>query len=161
VGLGVAAGVGLGVADGVGVGIGVGLTVGVGTDVGVGTAVGVGLGLTVGVGVGVGVGLGDGTAVGVALGAGARAGAVGVDVTDERAADLSLHWPGGKQPPNFALKRSSFSCDHPGCACPTRFQPPAQGGLPSPRRGVPFTALTSISLESAAFSPLIVTDRPT
>lgn len=27
---------------------------------------------------------------------------------------FSLHRPGGKQSPNFALKRSAFSCDQPG-----------------------------------------------
>lgn len=27
---------------------------------------------------------------------------------------FSLHWPGGKQSPNFALKRSAFCCDQPG-----------------------------------------------
>ena len=74
---------------------------------------------------------------------------------------LSLHWPGGKQSPNFASKRSAFSCDQPGCALPTTFQPPAQGGLPGARRALPSTVSTSTSVTPGARSPTTVTDLPT
>jgi len=50
-----------------------------------------------------------------------------------------LQCPGGKQSPNLALNRSAFACDQPGWRSPTRFQPPAHGGLPGARRAVPST----------------------
>src|SRR5688572_3475239 len=84
-------------------------------------------------------------------------------------AGLSLHWPGGKQsvPSAWALsaalacQRSHFSWVQPGCRSPTRFQPPAQGGLPAARRRVPLTASTSTSSSPGRCEPVIVTRSPT
>src|SRR3954470_13664675 len=73
---------------------------------------------------------------------------------------LSLHWPGGEQPPDFALSFAALSCDQPGCAFPTTFQPPAHGGLPGSRSVLPSTVRTSTSVEPAAVSPVIFTDLP-